>query len=144
MGNSSGLPVQSGGVSIKLSIARRILNERSSFIDHEMPKVRCRESPTKNVGSAPEVTKRQNARKYIPVSVRRDVFQKDKSCQWKDPKTQKICGSRFQAQIDHRHPLYLGGGNERGNLQVLCAAHNRHKYRRERSEDHWGRVDGSQ
>lgn len=89
---------------------------------------------------APEATERQNtptakmdaeARKHIPVSVRRQVFRRDRSCRWKDSKTQEICGSKFQLQIDHRKPRWAGGTNDLENLQLLCASHNQMKYRLE-------------
>lgn len=31
------------------------------------------------------------------------------------------CGSRRRLQVHHRVPLRDGGGNERGNLELLCA-----------------------
>jgi hypothetical protein len=65
------------------------------------------------------------------AAVRRIVFQRDKCCQWRDPKTNQLCGSRFQLQIDHIKSRWRGGGNEIENLQLLCSAHNRLKYRLE-------------
>ena len=35
------------------------------------------------------------------------------------------CSARSGLQIDHIFPWALRGGNEEGNLRVLCAAHNR-------------------
>lgn len=70
-------------------------------------------------------------RKHIPTSVRRQVFRRDRSCQWKDSKTQEICGSKFQLQIDHCKPRWAGGTNDLENLQLLCASHNQMKYRQE-------------
>ena len=64
-----------------------------------------------------------------PASVRRQTFQKDKCCQWRhDDGT--ICGSTFLLQLDHIKPRYKGGTDDPENLQVLCAFHNRLKYRR--------------
>ena len=37
------------------------------------------------------------------------------------------CESRQFLQIDHIHPVRLGGDQRRENLQVLCSTHNRHK-----------------
>jgi hypothetical protein len=67
-------------------------------------------------------------RKPIPMHVKRYIFQRDRSCQWISPLTSAKCGSRFQLQIDHKKPVWDGGGNEVENLQLLCSAHNAWKY----------------
>jgi 5-methylcytosine-specific restriction endonuclease McrA len=59
------------------------------------------------------------------------VLSRDQCCQFKHPKTGKICGSRWKMQIDHRKPRWAGGEDSLENLQVLCAAHNLQKYRQE-------------
>jgi hypothetical protein len=66
----------------------------------------------------------------IPISAatRRLVFQRDGRCRWVDPSSGRGCDSRFQLQIDHIVPVWRGGGNEPGNLQLLCRAHNVLKY----------------
>lgn len=76
----------------------------------------------------PHLTRQRRA---VPLPVRRAIFQKDRCCQWTDPRTKQICGSRFQLQIDHIQPLWAGGRNSPGNLQLLCSTHNRAKYRQE-------------
>lgn len=58
---------------------------------------------------------------------RRAVFRRDQVCQWRLPDG-RVCGSRFQAQIDHRVARSAGGTHEFENLQVLCGVHNRLKY----------------
>jgi hypothetical protein len=45
-------------------------------------------------------------------------------CAFRDPATGKTCGSRFQLEIDHIHPIALGGSNDPSNLRVLCRQHN--------------------
>lgn len=64
------------------------------------------------------------------AEVRRSVFRKDKCCQWKY-NNGKLCGSTFQLQVDHKQSKWLGGSDEESNLQLLCGAHNRIKYRQE-------------
>lgn len=59
----------------------------------------------------------------VSAASRRFVFQRDQKC--------CVCGSKFQLQIDHIRPRWAGGGNEVANLQILCAVHNREKYRQE-------------
>jgi 5-methylcytosine-specific restriction endonuclease McrA len=64
--------------------------------------------------------------KTVPPTLRREIWARDKGCcTYKAPGTDKICGTRDLVQIDHIHPLALGGKNEASNLRLLCAAHNR-------------------
>lgn len=89
---------------------------------------------------------------YISARVRREIFTRDKCCQWpvgastrsssaqvsgslsvaKEKQVAKICGSKFQLQIDHKKSKWLGGGDDESNLQLLCGVHNRLKYSKER------------
>jgi len=64
-------------------------------------------------------------------SIRKAVLQKGQCCQFTDPQTQKICGSKNFLQIDHIKPKWAGGNDSFENLQVLCAAHNQHKYQKQ-------------
>jgi hypothetical protein len=52
-------------------------------------------------------------------------------CQYTDPQTGQRCCSTWQVQVDHKHSRWAGGRDEAGNLQLLCAGHNRMKYRQE-------------
>lgn len=62
---------------------------------------------------------------------RREILLRDKCCQFKDAKSGKICGSTFNLEIDHKRPRWAGGDHSMENLQVLCKAHNVHKYQKE-------------
>ncbi|MEK2644988.1 HNH endonuclease [Bdellovibrio sp. BCCA] len=70
-------------------------------------------------------------REYIPAEMRRMIFQRDQCCQHIEKATGRKCTSKWQLQIDHIQPVWAGGKNEPGNLQLLCAAHNRMKYFKE-------------
>jgi hypothetical protein len=72
-----------------------------------------------------------NIRRKLPAATIRAVHQRDVCCQWRDHETGEICGARFQTQADHIKPIWAGGSNELENMQILCAAHNRLKYRQE-------------
>jgi hypothetical protein len=72
-----------------------------------------------------------NIRRKLPAATIRAVHQRDVCCQWRDRETGQICGTRFQTQADHIQPLWAGGSDELENIQILCAAHNRLKYRQE-------------
>ncbi len=83
----------------------------------------------KEFGSEAELKahKPSKARTAISSEVKRYVFKRDHSCQWKDGMGSR-CGSKFQLELDHIQPVWAGGGNEVGNLQVLCRAHNQLRY----------------
>jgi len=54
------------------------------------------------------------------IAIRKKVFKRDgKKC--------SKCGSSENLTIDHITPIYRGGGNELGNLQVLCKSCNSSK-----------------
>jgi hypothetical protein len=64
---------------------------------------------------------------------RRRLLAQQKCCQFVDPRTGNRCRSRWFLQVDHRQPRWAEGSNQIENLQILCSAHNRYKYRQEAS-----------
>ncbi len=62
------------------------------------------------------------------VAVKKQVLQRDQCCQYKDHKTQRLCGSRWNLHIDHIKPKWAGGTDQIENLRVLCQKHNHHVY----------------
>lgn len=71
--------------------------------------------------------KSENPR-YIADKIKAKLLKEQKGCQWEHAPGE-LCGSRFQLQVDHIVPVYKGGTNDVENLQLLCAQHNRLKYR---------------
>jgi hypothetical protein len=69
--------------------------------------------------------------KTLTSKTRQAVIKRDKCCQYKDSKTGQVCGSTFFEQVDHKTSQWAGGNHVSTNLQVLCANHNRYKYRKE-------------
>lgn len=64
----------------------------------------------------------------IPVELRRQVWARDEhQCAWRHATNGRRCRTRDLLQIDHIHPLALGGKNELSNLRLLCAQHNRQR-----------------
>lgn len=81
-----------------------------------------------------EIIRKRNTkskRKAISADLKARIFQRDRCCQWTDPRTKIQCGSTFQLQVDHCEPVWQDGATEFENLQLLCAVHNRHKYQQE-------------
>ncbi len=79
------------------------------------------------VNSAAEVATSQN--KPVPASIKKAILRESEGCQFRDPKTGKICGSGHFPQVDHLQPRFAGGGNEPANLRHLCSQHNQYRYR---------------
>lgn len=69
--------------------------------------------------------------KIVPQTLKKSIIQRDQSCQYKNHSTGKICASRWNLHIDHVHPRWAGGSNNKENLRVLCARHNRHVYQKQ-------------
>ncbi len=70
-------------------------------------------------------------RKAIKPNLRKTIFKNDRCCQFKDPLTNKICGSVRFLEIDHIQPIWAGGDNSADNLRILCSQHNKFKYVKE-------------
>jgi 5-methylcytosine-specific restriction endonuclease McrA len=87
------------------------------------PKVLASAVSRENIHSTP-----QSGRRPIPTLIKRQIFQKDWCCQWRDKGSNSICGSKFQLQIDHIKSVWKGGTNEPENLRLLCSQHNQIKY----------------
>jgi hypothetical protein len=61
----------------------------------------------------------------IPARIKRLIWLRDQGkCAYTNPETGKICESRYFLEIDHVHPVALGGGNDPENLRLRCRAHN--------------------
>ncbi len=64
-------------------------------------------------------------RKAIPAATRRAAFQRARGkCEYRDPQTGRVCGSREKVQLDHKLPKALGGTHDLRNVRCLCRQHN--------------------
>ena len=64
-------------------------------------------------------------RRPITPTPRRATTQKaNAACTYEDPLTGRVCGSRFQLEIDHIVPKAIGGTDDPSNLRCLCRKHN--------------------
>jgi hypothetical protein len=63
-------------------------------------------------------------RRPIPEAIQREVRQRDGNrCVWRMPGG-KLCGSRWQVELDHIHEHAQGGEDTAENLRCVCRAHN--------------------
>ena len=63
--------------------------------------------------------------RYIPVAVHRAVMTRDGNCcNYKEPVTGRVCGSKYKIQLDHIVPFAVGGEATVENLQARCQSHN--------------------
>ncbi len=77
--------------------------------------------------SGPAESESASALQRVPgrSSVRRLVIQRANGCcEYRDPETGRVCGSRLQVEVDHHVPRALGGTNDINNLRCLCRKHN--------------------
>jgi hypothetical protein len=74
-------------------------------------------SPTPSEGS-----KRS---RYVPAVERRKMDERKRACIYRDPKSGRVCGSRYGLQRDHEILYSEGGPNTAENLSWKCGPHNR-------------------
>lgn len=98
-------------------VSEKIIQQRSSV----------RQAPRKKSSDLVPIL----AKTFSLQMQKRQAHAKHSACQYKDPLSGKICGSKYFLQVDHIHSKWAGGSNESSNFQILCAAHNRFKYRKE-------------
>ena len=67
--------------------------------------------------------------RWPTLKLKREILRRHQGCQFKDPNTGKLCGSRFFLEVDHIRPRFVGGSNESENLRALCKNHNLFRYR---------------
>lgn len=61
----------------------------------------------------------------VTRAVRREVFARDgEQCTFRDAEGHR-CPARTLLELDHVHPVALGGTSEVANLRVVCRLHNR-------------------
>jgi hypothetical protein len=62
------------------------------------------------------------------LTTRKQVFQRDQCCQYKDPITGIQCGSRKFLSVDHIQPQFADGNHDPKNLRIYCRNHNTYRY----------------
>lgn len=69
--------------------------------------------------------------KTVTPKTKLEIINRDECCQYISPLTGKQCSCTYLPQIDHKTSQWAGGTNAKNNLQLLCANHNKQKYRTE-------------
>lgn len=65
----------------------------------------------------------------VTPKLKKEILNRDQSCQFISPQTGKKCNAKHFLEIDHIEPRYLDGPNAPQNLRVLCKSHNMFRYR---------------
>ncbi|WP_374080305.1 HNH endonuclease [Bdellovibrio bacteriovorus] len=88
-----------------------------------------------DTNSRDSVNEQENAAimevKSFTARTKKILLNKDQCCQYKDPATGRQCLSRWFLQTDHKQSRWAEGKSVPENAQLLCAQHNRLKYRKE-------------
>ena len=109
-------------------------DERLKSLNSDIPSSTVRETAVQK--SQNQIDRNQNEfaelqksrSRFIPKAVRQEVFRRDAhTCKYQNSQTGKICGSRYQIEIDHIMPWAMGGSSAIENLRCLCDQHNRHR-----------------
>ncbi len=71
---------------------------------------------------SPEIAKKVT--RSIPNRINHLVWERDQGrCQFRDPLTNKICGSTFQVEFDHLRPWSCNGEHSVENITTSCKSH---------------------
>ena len=75
----------------------------------------------------PRAAERATDGPRVSSEVKRQVRDRDgDACAFEGPDGNR-CGSRYQLEWDHRHPVALGGRSTTENVRQLCRAHNQYE-----------------
>lgn len=67
--------------------------------------------------------------KSVTPKLKKEILNRDNYCQFKDPESGRLCGSRYFLEADHIQPRFLNGPHSLNNLRALCRNHNQYRYR---------------
>lgn len=104
-------------------VVDRVIKQKTSVRTSARGKDKVGKIKSASLGSTAIV-----AVKSLSVSVKKEILKAQKCCQYRDPVSNRLCGSKWFTQVDHKHSRWAGGSHESGNLQILCARHNKAKY----------------
>ncbi len=91
--------------------------------NHRTPHVEGGKADRSNLVHAAAKSLPVGIRVALPTQIKQQVWSKaDGRCEYEYQG--RRCSSRYQLEIDHQHPLALGGSNELSNLRLACKNHN--------------------
>ena len=86
---------------------------------------RRRQGAGKSREKSPRSAKGATGSRYVPTSVRDEVWRRDKGrCTFVGTEGHR-CGSTYQLELHHIDPFAKGGPSTAPNLTLTCAPHNR-------------------
>jgi hypothetical protein len=115
-----------GGTPLLIDTAAKAVTEKA-----ELSTATSLSSDTAAEPASLPIKKNTEITKGFPLGIKKKILSRHSSCQYRDPKSDKLCGSTWFLQIDHKHSRWAGGNNELKNATVLCSRHNNLKYRNE-------------
>jgi hypothetical protein len=90
--------------------------------------VRVKEEPaSESATPAPRLTAKAKPKRsrYVPAVERRKMAERKRACVYRNPKSGRVCGSRYGLQRDHEILYSEGGPNTAENMTWKCGPHNR-------------------
>jgi hypothetical protein len=81
--------------------------------------------------------------RYVPVAVRKEVWNRDGGCCTFVGSAGRPCNSRHQIQLHHLDPFAMGGRATAANLTLRCRVHNHHAAEQDYGADHIARKVAS-
>ena len=92
------------------------------------PRPRPPRDPSKDEPPTPPPAFLRRTR-YVAAEVVREVWARDGGCCAFRSPDGRVCGSRYQLELDHVEPYALGGAPTATNLRLCCKRHNRWRAR---------------
>jgi hypothetical protein len=116
---------------------------KPSLLSEELVEVKTKLTTKTKQTSILEIAQKpilKNSQKSIPRKTYKQILKPDSCCEYQDPKTKRICGSKVFLNVDHIKPRWAYRGctnsgqqeieiNSPQNLRVLCASHNKFRYK---------------
>ena len=76
-----------------------------------------------------EIQKRTISTGTSAGALKKQLLHKEARCQFVDSTSGEKCKSALRLELDHIKPRWAGGNDSAENITILCAQHNRHRYR---------------
>ena len=94
-------------------------------------------------GKQTSATEPPSGSRYVPVTVRKEVWKRDGGCCAFVGSTGHRCNSRHQVQLHHLDPFAMGGRATAANLTLRCRVHNHHAAEQDYGAEHIARKVAS-